>query len=108
VNLRGVIKWIAITAVVAVLAFVALSVPRMRSLPEGYSYAHFPLGGHRYLMAPGGIKMVGQEVLDYHVAGTIVTGTVRLMLEHDDVRMFCLDLKTNEVTLGDRVQNDAR
>ena len=106
-NARRVIKCVAITAVVAVLAFVALSFPRTRSLPEGYTYAYFPRGGHRYLIAPGGIKKVGQEVLDYHVTGTVVTGTVRLRLEHDDIRTFRLDLKTHEVTLGDRVQTDA-
>jgi hypothetical protein len=82
--------------------------PRTRSLPEGYTYAYFPSGGHRYLIAPGGIKKVGQEVLDYHVSGTLVTGTVRLQLEHDDIRSFRLDLKTHQVTLGDRVQSNAR
>ena len=100
-------KWGVIAAVVAVLVFVALSFPRTRSLPEGYTYTYFPRGGHRYLIAPGGIKKVGQEVLDYHLTGTVVTGTVRLRLEHDDVRTFRLDLKTHEVTLGDRIQNDA-
>jgi len=65
-------------------------------------------GGHRYLIAPGGVKKVGQEVLNYQVVGTVVTGTVRLRLEHDDVRTFHLDLKTHTVSLGDRVQEDAR
>ena len=51
---------------------------------------------------------MGQEVLNYQVVGTVVTGTVRLRLEHDDVRTFHLDLKTHTVPLGDRVQEDAR
>jgi hypothetical protein len=38
----------------------------------------------------------------------VVTGTVRLRLEHDDVRTFRLDLKTHTVSLGDPVQKDAR
>src|SRR5262245_27226400 len=100
-------KWIGIAAIVAVLAFVALSFPRARSLPEGYTYVYFPRGGHRYLIAPGGIKKVGQEVLDYHISGAVVTGSVRLRLEDGDVRTFRLDLKTHEVTLGEKVQSDA-
>jgi len=80
--------------------------PRNRPLPEGYIYTYFPRGGHRYIIDPGGIKKVGQEVLDYHVSGTVVTGTVRLRLQHDDVRSFRLDLKTHEMTLGDRIQSD--
>ena len=101
-------KWTGIAIIVTVLAFVAVSFPRTRSLPEGYAFTYFPRGGHRYLIAPGGIKKVGQEVLDYHVSGTVVTGTVRLRLEHDDVRTFRLDLKTHKVTLGESAQSDAR
>jgi multisubunit Na+/H+ antiporter MnhB subunit len=106
VNTRRAIKWVSIAVVAGVVLFVALLLPRTRSLPEGYSYAYFPRSGYRYLIAPGGIKKVGQEVIDYHVTGTVVTGTVRLRLEHDDVRTFRLDLKTHVVTLGDGVQRD--
>jgi hypothetical protein len=78
--------------------------PRTRPLPEGYTYIYFPRGGHRYIIDPGGIKKVGQEVLDYQVSGTVVTGTVRLALGGDDVRPFRLDLKTHTVTLGGKAQ----
>lgn len=71
-------------------------------------YAYLPQGGHRYLIAPGGIKKVGQEVLDYRVSGTVVTGTVRLRLEQDDIRSFRLDLKTHEVTYGDGGRSGTR
>ncbi len=101
-NIRRTIKWVTLVIVVAIVGFVLVSLPRVRSLPEGYTYLYTPASGHRYIVAPGGIKKVGQEVLDYHVAGTIVTGTVRLRLEHDDVRTFRLDLETHEVTLGDK------
>jgi hypothetical protein len=107
VNTRRTIKWVSIAAVSGIVLFVVLLLPRTRSLPEGYTYAYFPSGGHRYLIAPGGIKKIGQEVLDYHVDGTVVTGTVRLRLEHDDIQTFRLDLKTHEVTLSDRVHTDA-
>ncbi len=102
VNIRRTIKWVTLVIVAAIVGFVLVSLPRVRSLPEGYTYLYTPASGHRYIVAPGGIKKVGQEVLDYHVVGTIVTGTVRLRLEHDDVRTFRLDLKTHEVTLGDK------
>ena len=105
VNVRRVIKWAAILGILAALGFIALWFPRTRSLPEGYTYAYFPRGGHRYLIAPSGIKKVGQEVLEYHVSDGAVTGTVRLGLEHDDVRTFRLDLKTHTVTLGDGAQS---
>ncbi|MBL9166833.1 MAG: hypothetical protein JNN07_03760 [Verrucomicrobiales bacterium] len=103
-NTRRKIKCASIAAASGVTIFLGLSLPRTRSLPESYTYAYFPRGGYRYLIAPGGIKKVGQEVLDYHVAGTIVTGTVRLRLEDDDVRIFRLDLKSHEVTFGERGQ----
>ncbi len=106
-NSRGIIRWVSISAVASVVLFVVLLLPRTRPLPKGYTYAYFPRGGHRYILAPGGIKKVGQEVLDYHVIGTVVSGKVRLQLEHDDIRLFSLDLKTHQVTLGDRVQSDA-
>jgi hypothetical protein len=108
VNTRRAINRVSIAAILAVVVFVLLMLPRTRSLPEGYTYAYFPPGGHRYLIAPGGIKKIGQDVLDYHVIGTVVTGAVRLRLEHDDIRSFRLDLKTHQVTLGDGVQSDAR
>ncbi len=95
-------KWVSIAALAGIAGCSLMVMPRVRSLPEGYTYLYTPASGHRYLVAPGGIKKVGQEVLDYHVVGTIVTGTVRLRLEHDDVRTFRLDLKTHEVTLGDK------
>ena len=106
VKTRSTIHWVSLVAVAGVVLFVALLLPRTRALPEGYRYAYFPGGGHRYLIAPGGIKKVGQEVLEYHITGTVVTGTVRLRLEHEDVRTFRLDMKTHEVTLGGRVQGD--
>lgn len=92
-------------ALAGILLPVLLLWPRTRSLPEGYVYMYFPRGGHRYLIAPGGIKKVGQEVLSYQVSGTVVTGMVRVRLEHDDVRSFRLDLKTHEVVLGEKIQN---
>ena len=105
-NTRRAIKWVSLAALAAiVIVFVALF-PRSRSLPGGYTYTYFPRGGHRYIIDPAGIKKVGQEVLDYHVSGSVVTGMVRLRLEHDDVRSFHLDLKTATVTLGDRIQSD--
>lgn len=106
-NARRVIQWAALVGIGAGLGRIALSFPRTRSLPEGYTDTYFPSGGHRYLIAPGGIKKVGQEVLDYHVSGTLVTGTVRLRLGQGDVRTFRLDLKTHTVALGDRVPSDA-
>lgn len=102
------IKWSAIVSALAVLTCIALSLPRTRSLPEGYTYAYFPGGGHRYIIAPGGIKKVGQEVLEYHVSGTVVTGLVRVSLGHDAVRIFHLDLKTHQVTLGEPKQRHSR
>lgn len=105
---RRVIKWVCIASVAAAVFAVVLLQPRMRSLPEGYTYACFPRGGHRYLIAPGGIKKVGQEVLDCRVSGTVVTGTVRLRLEQDDIRSFRLDLKTHEVTYGDGGRSGTR
>ena len=105
---RRTINWLVVAAVAGVVLIVALLLPRTRALPEGYSDAYFPGGGHRYLIAPDGIKKVGQEVLEYHITGTVVTGTVRLRLEHDDVRTFRLDMRTHEMTLGGRVQGDTR
>jgi len=81
---------------------------RTYPLSEGYTDTDVSRGGHRYWLAPGGVKKVGQEVLGDQVVGTVVTGTVRLRLEHDDVRTFHLDLKTHTVSLGDRVQEAAR
>lgn len=107
-NTRRKIKCASIAAVLGVTVFLVLSLPRTRSLPESYTYAYFPRGGYRYLIAPGGIKKVGQEVLDYHVDGTIVTGTVRLRLEDDDIRTFRLDLKSHEVSFGERGQGRPR
>ena len=104
---RRTIKWVSIATVAGVVLFVVLFLPRTRSLPEGYTYAYFPRGGHRYIIAPGGIKKVGQEVLDYHVTGNVVTGRVRIRLEQDDIRSFNLDLRTHQVTLGDGVPDDA-
>src|ERR1041385_4802334 len=103
-NTRRIIKW---GAIMAVVSFVAILFPRWRSLPEGYTYLYTPASGHRYIVAPGGIKKVGQEELDYHVSGTAVTGRVRLQVEHHDIRSFPLHMKTHQVTLGDRIQSDA-
>ena len=101
------IKMAAVIVVLAVLSIVALSVPRTRSLREGYADTFFPRTGHRYLIAPDGIKKVGQEVLDYQLTNSVVTGTVRRELEHDDIRTFRLDLKTHEVKWGEKVPNVA-
>lgn len=59
-------------------------------------------------MRPTASTKVGQEVLEHHITGMVVTGTVRLRLEHEDVRTFRLDMKTHEVTLGGRVQRNTR
>ena len=96
---------IAAGAFLVAVLFVVMHLPRTHPLPEGYTDTDFPRGGHRYWIAPGGVKKVGQEVLSYQVVGTVVTGTDRLRLEHDDVRTF---LKTHTVSLGDRVQQAAR
>jgi len=98
----------AVGVLLIAVLFVVMQLPRTHLLPEGYTDTDFPRGGHRYLIAPGGVKKVGQEVLSYQVVGTVVTGTDRLRLEHDDVRTFRLDLKTHTVSLGDRVQQAAR
>ena len=81
---------------------------RTYPLSEGYTDTDVSRGGHRSLIAPGGVKKLGREVLGDRVAGTVVTGTVRLRLEQDDVRTFHLDLKTHTVSLADRVQEAAR
>lgn len=103
-NTRRTFQWLGITAMAGVVLWVSLR-PRTHPLPGGYTDAFFPSNGHRYLIAPGGIKKVGPEVLTYQVAGTVVTGTVRSRLDHDEVRTFRLDLKTHELTLGDQVRN---
>jgi hypothetical protein len=98
-------KHIIVCAGVAILALVAVVawafVPRISSLPGGYTSTYFPAGGHRYISAPGGIKKVGQEVLSYQVQGAVVSGNVRLQLGGSDVRTFRLDTATHRVTLGD-------
>jgi hypothetical protein len=99
---------IAVGVLLVAVLFVVMQLPRTHALPQGYTDTYFPRGGHRYLIAPGGVKKVGQEVVNYQVVGTVVTGTVRLRLERDDVRTFHLDLKTHTVSLGDPVQEDAR
>jgi len=76
--------------------------------PGGYTYAYFPRGGHRYIIAPGGIKKVGQEVLSYRVDGAIVSGTVRPQLGGNDIRTFTLDTATHQVLLGEADLKDAR
>ena len=90
-----------VVALAAVVVVYILTLPRVQSLPEGYTYEYFPAGGHRYIIAPGGIKRVGQEVLDYQVNGTTVDGTVRLDLGGIRIQKFHLDLKTHEVTFQD-------
>ena len=106
-NTRRIIKWSLTVLILGIVVFVFMMLPRSRSLPEGYIYTYFPAGGHRYIIAPGGIKKVGQEVLDYDVSGTTITGRVRLQLEHDDIRSFSLDLRTHQVILTDRVQSES-
>jgi hypothetical protein len=106
VNIRRTIKCVSLAAFAAMVLLIVALFPRSRSLPEGYTYTYFPRGGHRYIIDSAGIKKVGQEVLDYQVSWSVVTGMVRLRLEHDDVRPFRLDLKTATVTLGDRIQSD--
>jgi hypothetical protein len=101
------IQWAGIAGISGIALFLVLMQPRSRSLPLGYTYTYFPVGGQRYIVAPGGIKKVGQEVLEYHLNGTSVTGTVRLQLGHGDIRSFHLDLKTHEVTLAERARHDA-
>jgi len=101
-------RWITLGAVAAVAVMVLAVLPRSRSLPSGYTYTYFPRGGHRYIIAPGGIKTVGQEVLTYHVDGPIVSGTVRRQLEGNDVRTFRLDTTTHQVTLGEADAKDVQ
>lgn len=58
---RRIIKWVIIAAVASVMLFVVLLLPGARSLPEGYTDAYFPRGGHRYIVAPGGSKKGGPK-----------------------------------------------
>jgi hypothetical protein len=108
VNTRRAIKWASFAVLAGIVGVVLMMMPRVRSLPEGYTYLYTPASGHRYIVAPGGIKKVGQEVLDCRVSGSVVIGTVRLRLGSDDVRTFRLDLKTHAVALGERVQRNGR
>jgi hypothetical protein len=94
---------VSLAVLASIAVFVLMVLPRVRSLPGGYTYLFTPASGHRYIIAPGGIKKVGQQVLDYQVSGSAITGTVRLAIGGDDVRAFRLDLKTHQVTLGDRL-----
>lgn len=104
-NMRRTIKWLTLAILAGIAVFALMLLPRVRSLPEGYTYLYTPASGHRYIVAPGGIKKVGQQVLDYRVSGSVITGTVRLAIGGDDVRAFHLDLNTHQVTLGDRSQS---
>ena len=99
--MQRIANWVFAIGLTAVVVAFIFTLPHTRSLPEGYTYSYSPVGGHRYLIDPGGIKRVGQEVLDYQVNGTVVTGTVRLQLGGIDIKKFHLDLKSNEVTLTD-------
>lgn len=58
------------------------------------------------MIAPGGIKKAGQEVLSYEVKGTVITGTVRRTIGSDNIQSFRLDLKSGKLTMGDLVQGD--
>ncbi len=101
-------RWIGLGALAALAVMVLAIVPRSRSLPGGYTYTYFPCGGHRYIIAPGGIKKVGQEVLTYRVDGPIVSGTVRRQLGGNDIRTFRLDTTTHQVALGEADTKAAR
>jgi hypothetical protein len=101
-------RWITFGLLAALAIMVLAILPRSRSLPGGYTYTYFPRGGHRYIIAPGGIKKVGQEVLSYRVDGPIVSGTVRRQLGRSEIRTFRLDTTTHQVTLGEADAKDAR
>jgi len=96
-NFPKAIKRSAIVVVCCFVAWVCYIWPRSHDLPEGYKYIYFPRGGHRYIVAPEGIKKVGQEVLDYRVDGTIIMGRVRRSLGNPKIDSFRLDLKTHSV-----------
>ena len=81
--------------------------PRSRRLPGGYTHTYFPAGGHRYIIAPGCIKKVGQQALTYRVEGAVISGTVRPQLGGDDIRRFRLDTGTHQVSLGEKIKTDA-
>jgi hypothetical protein len=106
-NIPRTMKLVASACLVAVLLF-AFTLPRDQSLPGGYTYSYFPAGGQRYIIAPGGIKKVGQEVLDYQVDGAIISGTVRSELGGAEVRTFRLDTTTHQVTRGEPIDTHAR
>ena len=101
-------KWVGIAVLSAVVVAALAFLPRSRSLPGGYRYTYFPVGGHRYIIAPEGIKKVGQEVLSYRVDGAVISGTVRRRLGGDDVRTFRLDTATHQVIIGEQTNNYAR
>ncbi len=100
-------RWITLGLLAAVAIMVLVILPRSHSLPGGYAYTYFHRGGHRYIIAPGGIKKVGQEVLRYQVDGPIVSGTVRRQLGGNDIRTFRLDTATHQVTFGEADAKDA-
>jgi hypothetical protein len=106
-NRRKIFIGSALFAGIAFAYFYFGAMPRERSLPEGYFYVHFPISGHRYIIAPGGIKRVGQEVISYEIKGTIITGVVRRILGGDDIRTFHLDLKTHVVVLDPPLNDDS-
>ena len=106
-NIPRTMKLVAAAGLGALLLS-AVMFPRDISLPGGYSYSYSPAGGHRYIIAPGGIKKVGQEVLDYQVDGAIISGTVRSELGGVDVRTFRLDTATHQVTRGEPIDTHAR
>ena len=90
---------VGVVGVTLITAAMWRVLPRTRDLGNGYVYMHFPAGGHRYIVAkPEGIKKVGQEVLEYRVEGTMITGMVRRALGGNDVRGFTLDTKSHVVT----------
>jgi hypothetical protein len=95
------IKWMMLVDLCGIAIGLVTRWPRSHALPEGCTDTYFPGEGHRYIIDPGGIKKVGQEVLEYQIKGTVVTGTVRRVLGKDQIQSFRLDLKTNELTYGD-------
>jgi hypothetical protein len=103
-KLRKKIQILAIVVLFVGAIWFALMMPRVRPLPNEYTYTYYPKTGLSCIRDKSGDSKIGEKVIRFHVKKPEVVGVVQESLDEDVYKSFIINTLTHEIVYEDYVE----
>lgn len=100
-KLRKKIQILAIVVLFTGAIWFVLMMPRVRPLPNKYTYTYFPKTGLSCISDPSGDNKIGEKVVRFHVEKPEIVGVVQESLDVDAYKAFRVNTLTHQIVYED-------